>query len=124
MLINLIPASALLSSKVVRIMIYKFYKERILAGKRPDDQEYEQMTKGFQEIYDRYGVKVIGAWENIEDPDEGYLITAYRDNAHYEETVAKMRVDPQYIELTKDLQESRESIESVTLKVTPGFPEA
>ena len=105
-------------------MIYKLYKERIRANKRPDDEEYKRLTQGFQEIYERYGVKVIGAWENIEEPNEGYLITAYRDNAHYEEAVTKMRTDSQYIALTKELKDSRESIESVTLKTTIGFPDA
>ncbi|MFX1512051.1 MAG: NIPSNAP family protein [Promethearchaeota archaeon] len=99
-------------------MIYKLYKERL----RRNYQEIEQAFKQFQEIYKKFGVKVIGAWENVDDPQEGYLITAYRDNAHYEETVAKMRTDPKYTELTSELQKVRESIDVTTLKVMPGSP--
>jgi hypothetical protein len=83
----------------------------------------EREYRGFQEIYMKYGVKVIGAWENMDDPKEGYLITAYHNKAHYEETVAKMRADPKYIELSKKRQGNVETIEVVTMKLLPGSPE-
>ena len=67
-----------------------------------------------------YGVSVIGAWENAEDPMESYLITAYQDRSHYEETVAKMRVDPEYVKLSEALQGTRESVKVVTLKPLRG----
>jgi hypothetical protein len=104
-------------------MIYKLYKEKFTS--RPADKDMKQVYKGFQEIYEKYGVKVIGAWENIDDPLDAYLITAYRDNAHYEETVAKMRDDPNYKELTKKFTEmdTGRSVEVVTLKLLAGSPE-
>lgn len=104
-------------------MILKLYKERIKAGKRPKDGEFERSFNKFKEIYDEHGVRVIGVWENVDDPYEGYLVTAYRDNAHYEETVAKLRANSKYKDLTKDLEEYRESIEVTTLKLVPGSPE-
>jgi hypothetical protein len=104
-------------------MIFKLYKSRVTSGKRPEDKDVEREYKGFQEIYREYGVKVIGAWENMDDPAEGYLITAYRDNAHYEETVTKMRADPNYMELSKERQRKVETIGVVTMKLLPGSPE-
>jgi hypothetical protein len=104
-------------------MIFKLYKTRVTSGKRPEDKDLEREYKGFQEIYRKYGVKVIGAWDNMDDPLKGYLITAYRDNAHYEETVAKMRDDPKYMELSKERQKNFETIKVVTMKLHPGSPE-
>ena len=104
-------------------MIFKLYKTRVTSGKRPEDKVLEREYKGFQEIYRKYGVKVIGAWDNMDDPLEGYLITAYRDNVHYEETVAKMRVDPKYMEMSKERQKNFETVKAVTMKLHPGSPE-
>lgn len=105
-------------------MIFKLYKSKVKSGKRPENKEIERMYKGFQEIYVKYGVKVIGAWENIDNPDVGYLITAYRSIAHYEETVTKMQADPKYMELTQEWQKNFETIKVVTMKHMPGSPEA
>ena len=82
----------------------------------------KRVYEGFQEIYERHGVKVTGAWENADDTDETYLITAYRDEAHCEEAVAKMREDPTYQELSKTFEGTREILGAVTLKPLPGSP--
>jgi hypothetical protein len=82
----------------------------------------ERVFKGFQEIYNEYGVKVIGGWDNADDLTERYLITAYKDAAHYEETVAKMRVNKRYQKLTEERQASRETVKVVTLTTIPGSP--
>jgi hypothetical protein len=87
------------------------------------DSDMERIFKGFQESYQEHGVKIIGAWENADDRLEGYLITAYRDAAHYEEAVTKMRVDKRYQMLSEELQKTRESVKVVTLKTLPGSPE-
>jgi len=103
-------------------MLYKLYIDRSKPEGQIKDSEMERVFKGFQEIYEEYGVKVVGAWSNVDDPLEGYLITAYRDAAHYEEAVAKMRVNKRYQELSEELQDSRESVKVVTLKTPPGSP--
>ena len=103
-------------------MLYKLYIDRSKPEGQIKDSEMERVFKGFQEIYEEYGVKVVGAWNNADDPLEGYLITAYRDAAHYEEAVAKMRVNKRYQELSEELQDSRESVKVVTLKTLPGSP--
>ena len=102
------------------LMYYKLYIDRSKPSSRLPDNKLGQVYAGFQEIYLRYGVSVIGAWENAEDPSEGYLITAYRDKTHYEETVAKMRVDPEYVKLSEDLQGTRESVKVVPLRLLQG----
>jgi GTP cyclohydrolase I len=103
-------------------MFYKLYRDRWHPGKKFDDAKMERVYKGFQEIYKRHGVKVIGAWDNADDTDEGFLITAYRDAAHYEETVAKMREDPTYQELSKTFEGTREMLEVVNMNLLPGSP--
>ena len=103
-------------------MLYKMYVSTSKPGEKPSDNDMERVFKGFQEIYKRYGVTVIGAWENVVEPFESYLITAYQDQSHYEETVAKMQVDPEYAKLSEELQGARQSMKSVTLKLLPGSP--
>ena len=103
-------------------MFYRLYRNRYHPGKKFDDAKMQRVYKGFQEIYEKHGVKVIGAWENADDTDETYLITAYRDEAHYEEAVAKMREDPTYQELSKTFEGTREMLGVVTLKLLPGSP--
>ena len=103
-------------------MLYKLYIGRSNPKHKLSDSEMVQFFKAFQEIYKKYGVKVIGAWENLEDPHENYLITAYNDAIHYEETVAKMRMDETYQKVTEEGKDFREVVKVVTLKTLPGSP--
>ena len=103
-------------------MLYKLYIGRSNPENKLSDSEMEQFFKSFQEIYKKYGVKVIGAWESLEDPLENYLITAYNDATHYEETVAKMRMDEAYQKVTEEGKASREIVKVVTMKTLPGSP--
>jgi hypothetical protein len=75
-----------------------------------------EFFQDFKKIYERFGVEVIGFWDNLYDPLETYLITAYRDADHYAEIVNKMRKDSTYRSLSEDLLMLRESIEEVSLK--------
>jgi hypothetical protein len=81
-----------------------------------DEKQFAELFKEFKKIYDRFGVMVVGFWENLFNPHETYLITAYRDADHYAETVNKMRKDSTYRSLSEDLLMLRESIEEVSLK--------
>ena len=99
------------------------YKNRYLPGKKIDDETMDRIFTGFQKIYEKHGVKVIGAWENAADTSETYLITAYRDKTHFKEATAGMREDPEYAELGKAFQGTRELVEAVTLNSLPGSPE-
>ena len=59
-------------------MLYKLYISKLNPENKLPDSEMERIFKGFQEVYQEYGVKVIGGWENVENPLEEYLITAAR----------------------------------------------
>ena len=113
---------AVVPSDSLDTMLYKLYIDKSKPEEQLSDSEMERVFKGFQDIYDEYGVNVIGAWNNADDPLEGYLITAYKDEAHYEETVVKMRANKKYQELSDELQASRESVRVVTLTTLPGSP--
>ncbi len=93
-------------------MLYKLYK----AKNKSTDPVYEDSFDEFSKIYKKYDVQVLGGGTNVDDKSEMYLMTVYKDQAHYEETVKKLRTDPKYIELTKKLEERRESIEVITLE--------
>ncbi len=107
---------------LMRTLVYKLYISRSLSEKRLGDGEMERIFKGFQEIYEKNGVKVIGAWENEDDSLEYYLITCYRDNDHYQSATTRMKMDPKYVKLSEELQGTRESVKVVTLKLLPGSP--
>ncbi len=106
----------------MRTVVYKLYISRSLSEKRLEDREMERIFKGFQEIYEKNGVKVIGAWENEDDSLEYYLITCYRDNDHYQRATTRMRMDPKYVKLSEELEATRESVKVITLKLLPGSP--
>lgn len=103
-------------------MLYKLYIYKEKPDRKGSDRDTERVFKRFQEIYKQHGIEVIGAWTNKDDPLEGYLITAYKDQAHYEDAVAKMRVNKTYQELSKEIQGTRESTRVITLTPTPGSP--
>jgi predicted RNA-binding protein len=69
-----------------------------------------------------YDVKIIGAWRNAKDPNEEYLITAYSSATHYSETIAKIRENKRYKELTEIRQSSVDSTKVTTLTSLPGSP--
>ena len=103
-------------------MVYKLYVSRSHSEKSLEESEMARIFKGFQEIYEKNGVKVIGAWENEDDALECYLITCYRDNSHYQSATRKMKTNPEYVKLSTDLQDARESIKVVNMKPLPGAP--
>ena len=103
-------------------MLYKLYISKSNAEDKLLDSDMKRVFKGFQEIYQEYGVKVIGAWDNADDTLERYLITAYNDATHFEEAVAKMRGNKRYQELSKKRQASREIVKVLTLTTIPGSP--
>ena len=105
-------------TKTEPYMIYKLYKEKS-KGLR-DQPAGLEMFDDFNEIYKANDVKVIGVWQNNEDPNEIYFMTAFRSDEHYQSFIALMKEDSSYQEMAKKLEEDRESIEVTTLtKVKP-----
>ena len=95
-------------------MIYKLYKVRS-KGLFSETRGLE-IASEFNKIYAENDVKVVGTWLNSDDPNEVYLITAYRSEGHYEEFVESMNTNDKYQELSRELEEDRESIEAVDLR--------
>ncbi len=71
----------------------------------------------FKKIYDENDVKVIGVWQNADNPLEYYFITGYRDEQHYREFGENSKHNQRYLDLSKEMEEARESIEVITLKM-------
>ena len=93
-------------------MLYKIYK----AKNKTTDEIYDDSFECFSKVYKKYDVQVLGGGTNVDDNSEMYLMVVYKDKYHYEETVKKLQTDPTYIDLSKKLQEQRESIEVITLE--------
>ncbi|MHA2255853.1 MAG: hypothetical protein ACXAAM_07265 [Candidatus Heimdallarchaeaceae archaeon] len=93
-------------------MLYKLYKSK----QKSTDVIYDDSFEDFSKIYKKYDVQVLGGGTNVDDNSEMYLMVVYKDKNHYEETVKKLQTDPTYQELSKNLQEKRESIEVITLE--------
>ncbi len=93
-------------------MIYKLYK----SIQKEADVIYDDSFDEFSKIYKKYDVNVLGGGTNADNTREMYLMVAYKDKSHYDETVKKLRNDPKYQELTKKLEERRNSIEVITLE--------
>ncbi len=93
-------------------MLYKLYKSKTNTTESIYDDSFEEFSK----VYKKYDVQVLGGGTNVDDNSEMYLMIVYKDKKHYEETVKKLRVDQTYNELSKKLQETRESIETITLE--------
>ena len=93
-------------------MLYKLYK----AKNKSTEDIYDDSFEGFSKVYKKYDVQVLGGGTNVDDNSEMYLMVVYKDKNHYEETVKKLKADSTYIELSKKLQETRESIDVITLE--------
>ena len=93
-------------------MYYKLYKTKT----KTTDVSYDASFSEFNKIYQKHDAQVLGGGANVEDRREMYLMTLYKNKLHYEETVNKLRDDPKYMELSKKLEEGRESIEVITLE--------
>ena len=93
-------------------MLYKLYK----AKNKSSEDIYDDSFEGFSKVYKKYDVQVLGGGTNVDDNSEMYLMVVYKDKNHYEETIKKLKADPTYVELSKKLQETRESIDVITLE--------
>ncbi|OLS20288.1 MAG: hypothetical protein HeimC2_37860 [Candidatus Heimdallarchaeota archaeon LC_2] len=100
-------------------MFYKLYKTR---SKNPTPRGRE-LFKEFHKIYKEHDVRVVGVWENKNDPKETYLMTAYKDESHFQKFSEDMKSHPKYIEMGKEMTEDRKSVEVVDLKLFSDSPQ-
>lgn len=95
-------------------MIYKFYKAES-AGLMQGEKMAEYII-AFDKIYAENDVTVIGTWYNVDDENETYFITAFKNEQHYIDFVKKMETHTEYQQMSKEMAPDRISIESATLK--------
>jgi hypothetical protein len=50
-------------------------------------------------IFQKHGATIVGAWQNLNDPNTLVWMLAYRDRAHREDVWAKFAADPEWKEL-------------------------
>jgi len=93
-------------------MIYKLYKVKYKTAEVANDSNLDEFTK----IYEKYNVKMLGGGINAKDPLEVYFMSVFEDEDHYQESVKKLHSDPKYIELSKKLNDDRESVEVISLE--------
>ena len=96
-------------------MIYKLY---ITKTKSPADQSRGiELYNEFKEIYEKHEVKVLGVWLNIDNANEVYFMTAFKNQEHYNTFIESMKENDQYQKMSQELAEERESIEVKNLKM-------
>ena len=57
----------------------------------------------------------MGVWKNRENHLEYYMITKFRDEAHHREFVTAVKQIPEYIEMTKRINDVRLTTEMANL---------
>jgi len=92
-------------------MIYKLYRETSAVKSDRGTELFEE----FNTIAQNNDVKVVGIWENKQNPKETYTITGYQDENHYEKFVTQIKNHSRYQEMTKELDQGRESIDIIDL---------
>ena len=92
-------------------MYYKLYKERSSSSLPAGLDAFDD----FNQIYQEQGVKVIGVWQNKDDSKEYYFMMAYENEEHYLDFVENMKTNETYQQMSRELEEGRESIEVITL---------
>lgn len=93
-------------------MIYKLYKDTTRTSEPVDLDIFNE----FKSIYEENNVNVVGLWQNESKTNEFFFMTAYRDAEHYNSFVESMKTHERYQELSRKLEEERESIEAIELK--------
>ena len=99
--------------------LYKLYVDRTKSS--IDKPRGIELAHEFRKIYEENGVKFVGVWTNINDPQEQYFMTAYKDENHYKQFLEKAGTNQKYQEMSKELAEERESIEGVNLRPATDF---
>lgn len=96
-------------------MYYKLYKEK--SKEHVNRPRSLDLFKEFKKIYDENDVKVIGVWENLDDPHEFFFMTAFRDENHYKKFVDQTKSNQNYQDMSDEMADQRESIEITNLRM-------
>ncbi len=79
-------------------------------------EKMKEVSAKFFELYQEHGIKVIGHWTRIDKPTTNYLMTEYESEADYITKVEKLRADPRYQELSKELEHYRKGFKMKRLQ--------
>ncbi|MFX1607228.1 MAG: NIPSNAP family protein [Promethearchaeota archaeon] len=96
--------------------LYMLYRSKSKSGKEMDD-----LRMKFEKIYNRHEVDIVGFWVNAEDENEVYYLSKYADENDYKTKVEGLRSDEEYVQLSRQLEKVRTSIEAT--KLLPMMPE-
>ena len=90
-------------------MLYKLYKNTFSRSPPPERRAL------FSKLYRKYGVELLGVWKNKDNPLEYYMLTKYRDEAHYLDFVNQVKQMPEYVQMTRKVDEVRISASVIDL---------
>ena len=79
-------------------MIFSEYTTRTKTGKV---DEYLAMLPKFMPLYQKYGIKFVGAWKTVEKEDEAVWMTGFESQQQREQQITKMNQDPEYQKLSQ-----------------------
>ncbi len=82
-------------------MIFSEYTTRTKTGKV---DEYLAMLPKFMPLYQKYGIKFVGAWKTVEKEDEAVWMTGFESQQQREQQITKMKQDPEYQKLSQQAQ--------------------
>ena len=100
-------------------MIYSEYTTKVQQGKV---DEYLSMLPKFLPLYQKYGIKFVGAWKPIESQDEAVWMTGFENQQRRTEQLAKLKQDPEYQKLSQQVQTLIIQNTTRTLNPAPGSP--
>lgn len=79
-------------------MIFSEYTTRTKTGKV---DEYLAMLPKFMPLYQKYGIKFVGAWKTVDKQDEAVWMTGFESQQQREQQITKMKQDPEYQKLSQ-----------------------
>jgi hypothetical protein len=75
----------------------------------------DEIRRGFDPIYEKHGIEVIGHWKKLDNPNESYYMVKYESEADYQHKIQSLHEDEKYVSLTAQLNSIRTDIISEKL---------
>ena len=100
-------------------MIYTEYTTRVKSGKV---DEYLSLLPKFLPLYQKHGIKFIGAWKPVDSKDEAVWMTGFDDQQQRDQKIAELKKDPEYQKLQQQVQPLIVENRSRILSPAPASP--
>ena len=91
-------------------MIYKLYRNIF---KIPPPPERKKL---FAAYYRKFGVDLIGVWQDKNNPLQFFMMTKFRDEEHHHTFTEQIKKFPEYNAMTQRINEIRIESENFTLE--------